>query len=42
MDKLAEKMNMDPAQLRLLNGAKEGDDTPTQVFAHPISSTGSI
>ncbi len=41
MEKLAEKMNIDPAQLRLLNGAKEGDDTPTQVPL-TLSNTGNI
>ena len=30
MDKLADTMGIDPAQLRLLNGAQEGNDTPTQ------------
>ena len=41
MEKLAEKMNLDPAQLRLLNGAKEGDDTPTQVPL-TLSNTGNL
>ncbi|NLT98970.1 MAG: xanthine dehydrogenase family protein molybdopterin-binding subunit [Christensenellaceae bacterium] len=31
MDKLADRLGMDPAQLRLLNAAREGDDSPTQV-----------
>lgn len=31
MEKLAEKMGMDPARLRLLNAAREGEDSPTQV-----------
>jgi len=31
MDKLADRLGMDPAQLRLLNAAREGDNSPTQV-----------
>lgn len=41
MDKLAERMNLDPAQLRLFNGARAGNDTPTQVPLTMIN-TGNI
>lgn len=41
MDKLAALMRIDLAQLRLLNGAREGDDTPTQVPL-TLSNTGNI
>ncbi|ARD47727.1 xanthine dehydrogenase family protein molybdopterin-binding subunit [Sporosarcina sp. P33] len=30
MDQLAEKLNMDPLQFRMINGIKPGDTTPTQ------------
>ncbi len=41
MDKLALQMGIDPAQLRLLNGAQEGNDTPTQVPL-TLSNTGNL
>ncbi|GGN64846.1 xanthine dehydrogenase family protein molybdopterin-binding subunit [Oceanobacillus indicireducens] len=41
MDKLAEKLNMDPLELRLLNAIKPGDTTPTQVHLN-ASNIGDI
>lgn len=41
MEKLSAELGMDPAQLRLLNAIREGDDSPTQV-RHTLSNTGNI
>lgn len=41
MDKLADKLNLDPFQIRLINAIKEGDQKPTQVTITK-SNTGNI
>jgi CO/xanthine dehydrogenase Mo-binding subunit len=41
MEKLAEKLNMDPAEIRQLNAIKQGGYTPTQAKA-TLSNTGNL
>ena len=41
IEKLAEQLQIDPVQIRLINAIKEGDYTPTQVKA-TLSNTGNL